>query len=517
VSLVKGIWSVVYQFMTNPKIIIKWLQDGKKGAIHAWNWTKAGFALFFANLRVSRQLVFKKFRGQPLTLREHKLLVRTSVDCIKLIPFSFFIIIPFAELALPIALRLFPNMLPSTFFAKQYDNAYLQRKLVAKQELATFFQEIVSERTNQIINQSARDSSLRDKAAALHEFQERLVSKDESELNPFLGVKETLQFAKLFKEEFKLEKMSLNTLQIICRILGLEPYSVQTHVVLQLRHHLVRIQKEDREILWEGVQSLTHEELVEACKERGMRFYGISDDEMRQEMSVWLEMSSHRDIPPALLLWARSITMTHSSIPIKDKPEEEVAEGPKLDEEKDEDLKKATERLRLLQEEEKILQEESEKKPAEVVKEEASEARGQEVSLTEEVEEHVDENIYESEIERCRDDKVALLAQFKKANSEIKLLHDVADLQQIQLGKMARGVTTLLDTLEKSTLEQEKVISVDKLKELLGIFERGLSDIEALVEAEKERVQREEDPLYLPPDRTRRPPPELVRYQNSPE
>ena len=32
-----------------------------------------------------------------------------------MVPFSVFVIVPFAELLLPVALRLFPNMLPSTY------------------------------------------------------------------------------------------------------------------------------------------------------------------------------------------------------------------------------------------------------------------------------------------------------------------------------------------------------------------------------------------------------------------
>ena len=34
---------------------------------------------------------------------------------LRLIPFAVFVIVPFMELLLPVALKLFPNMLPSTF------------------------------------------------------------------------------------------------------------------------------------------------------------------------------------------------------------------------------------------------------------------------------------------------------------------------------------------------------------------------------------------------------------------
>ena len=40
---------------------------------------------------------------------------RTTQDLLRLVPFSVFIIVPFMELLLPVALKLFPNMLPSTF------------------------------------------------------------------------------------------------------------------------------------------------------------------------------------------------------------------------------------------------------------------------------------------------------------------------------------------------------------------------------------------------------------------
>ena len=42
-------------------------------------------------------------------------LKRTTQDLLRLVPFSVFIIVPFMELLLPVALKLFPNMLPSTF------------------------------------------------------------------------------------------------------------------------------------------------------------------------------------------------------------------------------------------------------------------------------------------------------------------------------------------------------------------------------------------------------------------
>jgi LETM1 and EF-hand domain-containing protein 1 len=42
-------------------------------------------------------------------------MVRTTADLFRLVPFLVFVIVPFMEFLLPVAIKLFPNMLPSTF------------------------------------------------------------------------------------------------------------------------------------------------------------------------------------------------------------------------------------------------------------------------------------------------------------------------------------------------------------------------------------------------------------------
>lgn len=74
-----------------------------------------GFRLLFIDLNVSRKLIWRVLNGNQLTRREHRLLVRTTADLFRLLPFSVFIIVPFMELLLPVAIKLFPGMLPSTF------------------------------------------------------------------------------------------------------------------------------------------------------------------------------------------------------------------------------------------------------------------------------------------------------------------------------------------------------------------------------------------------------------------
>jgi len=74
-----------------------------------------GFRLLFIDIRVSTRLFGKILQGSQLSRREHEQLVRTVADLFRLVPFSVFIIVPFLELLLPVFVKLFPNMLPSTF------------------------------------------------------------------------------------------------------------------------------------------------------------------------------------------------------------------------------------------------------------------------------------------------------------------------------------------------------------------------------------------------------------------
>ncbi len=72
--------------------------------------------------------------------RERRQLTRTTADVFRMVPMLVILAIPFMELLLPVALRLFPNMLPSTFEDKLKKEEELKKRVAVKLEVARFLQ-----------------------------------------------------------------------------------------------------------------------------------------------------------------------------------------------------------------------------------------------------------------------------------------------------------------------------------------------------------------------------------------
>jgi LETM1 and EF-hand domain-containing protein 1 len=78
--------------------------------------------------------------GPSLSRRESRLLVQTTADLFRLVPLLIVVVVPFLEFALPFALKLFPNLLPSTFEDKSKAEETHKQRLRLKLELAKFLQ-----------------------------------------------------------------------------------------------------------------------------------------------------------------------------------------------------------------------------------------------------------------------------------------------------------------------------------------------------------------------------------------
>ncbi len=113
----------------------------KEEALHYWHGSK----LLGKEVRISWRLLRRLMLGYSLTRREKRQLKRTFADLLRLIPFVPFIIIPAGELLLPVAIKIFPNMLPSTFESKFSVEEKRRGLIKVRLEMAKFLQETIKE------------------------------------------------------------------------------------------------------------------------------------------------------------------------------------------------------------------------------------------------------------------------------------------------------------------------------------------------------------------------------------
>ncbi|VIO88155.1 Calcium-binding mitochondrial protein Anon-60Da, putative [Brugia malayi] len=280
-------------------VYIRWPKAFKKGCKHYYH----GFRLLFLEMRLSAKYLWRFLRRKPLLRREKQQLVRTLSDVLRLIPFSAFVIVPFMEFTLPFFLKLFPNMLPSTFKDATKEEEKLRRKLTAKLETAKLLQAAMEEMAL-YKKKNAKDD---DKTASIAvEFAE-FIKKVRSE-GSYVTNKDLLKYIKLFEDELTLDNLPANTLRALCRLLNIQPFGSLEIIRFQLSLKLRALRADDQEIALEGgVDTLTVPELQQACRARGMRSLGMSEERLKEQLKQWLELSLNDKVPQSLLLLSRTI------------------------------------------------------------------------------------------------------------------------------------------------------------------------------------------------------------------
>lgn len=289
------------------KKLVHWKNEFKSTLQHYWLGTK----LLWADVRICSRLLAKFARGKVLSRRERQQLNRTTADIFRLVPFAVFIVVPFMEFLLPVFLKLFPNMLPSTFQDKMKEEEALVKKLNARIGYAKFLQEIAKEMAKEV--QNSRSGETKKTAEDLDEFLTK-VRRGAADLSN----EEILGFAKLFNDELTLDNISRPRLKSMCKYMGINPFGTDAYLRFMLRRKLKSIKNDDKLIQAEGVESLTEAELREECRERGMLGL-LSEEEMRQQLRDWLDLSLNHSVPSSLLILSRAFTVSG-----KLKPEEAV-------------------------------------------------------------------------------------------------------------------------------------------------------------------------------------------------
>uniref|UniRef100_UPI00398F1848 LETM1 domain-containing protein LETM2, mitochondrial isoform X2 n=1 Tax=Pristiophorus japonicus TaxID=55135 RepID=UPI00398F1848 len=258
-----------------------------------------GFRLLWIDIKVAARIVKRLLYGYQLTRRERRRLMRTLVDLFRLVPFMIFLIVPFMEILLPVVLMLFPGMLPSTFETKKDREENQKKTLAAKVELAKFLQETIAEMAKRNKAESGE---------ATKQFSSYVQQVRRSGENP--STQGIMRFSKLFKNELTLEHLDRPQLIALCRLLELQPFGTNHLLRFQLQMELSSIKADDEMIAKEGCEVLTVSELQAVCRARGMRSLGLTEKQLRDQLSQWLDLHLKENVPPSLLLLSRAMYLT---------------------------------------------------------------------------------------------------------------------------------------------------------------------------------------------------------------
>lgn len=292
------------------KVQEKWPEwrDWLKKEIHHYY---VGTKLLVADTRIAANLIQDVLNGHELTRRERKQLLRTSADLLRFIPFAVIVVVPFAELALPILLKLFPNMLPSTYLDASGQEAKLQKQLLVKMEMTRFLQDTTSLLAGQLTKKSNVSPGVKNQAESFKQFMERVKAGQRVENS------EIIQFTSLFDAELTLDSLNREQLKAMCSILDIRAFGSDWVLRYKLKEKLSKIQEDDELIASEGINSLSLEELQEACRARGIH-PGKSLVYMRRKLKDWLELSLKSEVPISLLVLSRAFSRAMTYDPQKE-------------------------------------------------------------------------------------------------------------------------------------------------------------------------------------------------------
>lgn len=305
---------VLWFYLTHPTDFKNKLGELKEAAIKEAHHYWMGSKLLAADVRTARHILGRTLRGSNLSRRERKQLLRTVTDVFRLVPMSIFVLIPFMEFALPFALKLFPNMLPSTFQDSLKEEEKMKGELQMRISMAGFFQDTLTE----LAKEQKKFAEIRKRDAADASDAESMELKKEETAESFLEFLKKartgkaispdviIRFSKYFADNLTLDNMGRMQLINMCKYMGIPPYGNDNLLRFQLRHRIRLLKEDDQRILWEGIDSLTKMELREACRERGMRSTGLSKEAYAKALQQWLDLSVQKNVPVTLLIMSRA-------------------------------------------------------------------------------------------------------------------------------------------------------------------------------------------------------------------
>ncbi|PWN50646.1 LETM1-domain-containing protein [Violaceomyces palustris] len=326
----------------------------KEEAAHYWHGTK----LLAKEVRISSRLLRRLLLGYSLTRREHRQLKRTTADLLRLIPFVPFIIIPAGELLLPVAIKIFPNMLPSTFESKFAVEEKRRGLIKVRLEMAKFLQETIREGGLQEATDKIKTSD------EFKEFFRKIRSTGESPSS-----EDVIKVAKLFDDDLTLDNLTRPQLVSMCRYMQINAFGTDNYLRYQIRHKLNRIRQDDLVISAEGLDGMVLTELVSACQNRGIQTTNLSRQRISGTLLVLSKAFNYvaQGSNEGSASHIKSLELTLSSLP------DNLLNEAELNVNKEGATNK--QRLEVLQQQEELIEDEAEQEQEEAAAREADKER----------------------------------------------------------------------------------------------------------------------------------------------
>mmetsp|Transcript_26250 Transcript_26250/g.46934 ORF Transcript_26250/g.46934 Transcript_26250/m.46934 type:complete len:440 (+) Transcript_26250:4316-5635(+) len=305
-SAIKMLARAAVRSFSTPSRMKRLVDVVKKEAKKAWN----GCKLLGSDAKfMIRKKYAITFQGELYSLKERKAMSQTSSDLLKMIPFSFFIIVPGAELTLPLFLYIFPNMMPSTFVSKSVQQER-RELMISKRNL--YSDKLLS----YLITKVKAVDTAADLLRKLR-TQPEAVTRDDLR-----------KHGHLFDSHIRFGKMQTQQLLDTCRFIGFEPWTgfktlnkiiftpasrifgtsptyepqiwplssfMRNLIVLQLVSYIRNIRNEDTAILKESIEAMDLDLLTLCCQDRCIEasLELSSEAKMRAELAQWVKDSTY--------------------------------------------------------------------------------------------------------------------------------------------------------------------------------------------------------------------------------
>jgi len=174
-------------------------------------------------------------------------LIRTAIDLLRVVPLVVFLIVPFMEFLLPFALKIWPNMLPSTFQEKYKQQENMKKEIQMRLALTGFFSDTLTEMAK--LKKRGSDD---DGDGAVSQGKDIAEFIEKARIGEDLPNDTVIRIARHFKDELTLANIPRPQLVTMCQYMNLSPYGADAFLRFQLRSKLRSLKEDDRRILWEG-------------------------------------------------------------------------------------------------------------------------------------------------------------------------------------------------------------------------------------------------------------------------